>query len=379
MGSRTSSDGSGEINPGRDEPGSPNGNDRRNLNSVPGERSTASPNRRSGKPAVRMSDVAALAGVDTSVVSRVISGDERLLVRPETRQRVLDAIDRLDYHPNMAARMLKTSRTMAIGLVIPDFANASHAQIATGAEERANESGYILLVVSGGVEHRLAQLHGRVDGLLYAIATSDPAIPSHLPEGIPCLLVNRREPRLGPSVIGNDETCAFVATQHLIDLGHSRIAHLVINVPLDTGNRRTAGYVRAMRNAGLPVPPELGITTDVGEFGGYKATLELLEREPRPTALLVASSGWAMGALAACDEKGIRVPDDLSIVAFSDTPIGAFMHPALTTVQPPLRAMGEKGIEMLLRMIAGEEIEDVELDNPPQLTLRASTGPPPAS
>ncbi|WP_332643544.1 LacI family DNA-binding transcriptional regulator [Aeromicrobium sp.] len=324
-----------------------------------------------------MSDVAALAGVDTSVVSRVINGDERLLVRPETRQRVLDAIDRLGYRPNIAARMLKTSRTMAIGLVIPDFANASHAQIAIGAEQRANDAGYILLVASGAAEHRLAQLHGRVDGLLYAIATGDPAAPVQLPEGIPCLLVNRREPHLGPSVIGNDEASAEVATQHLIDLGHRRIAHLVVNVPLDTGNRRTAGYLRAMSNAGLPVPPELGITTDVDEIGGYKATLELLHREPRPTALLIATSRWAMGALAACDELGVRVPEDLSIVAFSDTPIGEFMHPALTTVELPLRAMGVTAVEMLLRLIDDEDVADVELDELPRLTQRASTAPPP--
>ncbi len=343
---------------------------------APQKRSKAEAPAKSGP--VRMRDVAAVAGVDASVVSRVLSGDERLLVRPETRQRVLDAVERLGYRPNIAARMLKTARTMAIGMVIPDFANAAYAQIAHGAEQRAHELGYILLVASGTIQDRLPQLHGRVDGLLYAIATSDPSAPIRLPEGMPSLLVNRREPRLGPSIVGNDEACAVLATQHLIELGHRRIAHIVANVAVDTGRRRTAGYVRAMSEAGLPVAPDLAIETQFDERGGYEATLELLRRDPPPTAIFVATARWALGALAACDELGVRVPEDFSIVAFSDIPIGRFLHPALTTVQLPLVEMGDRAIDMLLRLVNGEQVEDVMLDDPPQLTVRASTGPPPS-
>jgi LacI family transcriptional regulator len=330
-----------------------------------------------GKAApVRMRDVAAVAGVDTSVVSRVLSGDERLLVRPETRQRVLDTVARLGYRPNVAARMLKTSRAMAIGMVIPDFANVAYAEIARGAEQRASELGYILLLASGRIQDRLPMLQGRVDGLLYAIATSDPSIPMRLPEGMPSLLVNRREPGLGPSVVGNDEASAALATQHLIDLGHRRIAHIVANVAVDTGRRRTAGYARTMNAAGLPVPPELTIETSFDESGGYEATLELLRRDPRPTALFVATARWALGALAACEELGVEVPGDLSIVAFSDIPIARFLHPALTTVQLPLTTMGSRAVDMLLKLIDGEDVEDVMLDDEPQLTVRASTAPP---
>src|SRR5579859_3136367 len=132
---------------------------------------------------VRIRDVAAAAGVDASVVSRVLSGDDRLSVKPETRQRVLDAVERLQYRPNRAARTLRTARTMALGLVVPDLANATYAEISRGADAEAAQHGYILLIAMGTLAERLHLLEGRVDGLLYAIATSETIDPMPIPEG----------------------------------------------------------------------------------------------------------------------------------------------------------------------------------------------------
>jgi LacI family transcriptional regulator len=331
------------------------------------------------KGPVRMRDVAAVAGVDTSVVSRVLSGDERLLVRPETRQRVLDAVARLNYRPNAAARMLKTSRAMAIGLVVPDLANAAYAEIARGADERASELGYVLLIASGTIQDRLPLLHGRVDGLLYAIATSDPTIPTRPPDGMPSLLINRREPGLGPSVVVDDEASARVAVRHLIELGHTRIGHIVADVAVDTGRRRTAGYLAAMNEADLAAPPQLTVEASFDEAGGYRATLRLLDVHPLPTAIFVATARWAIGALAACEERSVSVPEDLSLVAFADIPIARFMRPALTTVRLPLSTMGHRSVDMLLRLVDGEEIADVMIDEPPELIVRKSTAPPPVA
>ena len=323
-----------------------------------------------------MRDVAAVAGVDTSVVSRVLNGDERLAIRPETRERVLDAVTRLGYRPNLAARTLKTAQTMALGMVVPDFANAAYAEIARGAEQRASEFGYILLLASGNTQDRLPMLEGRIDGLLYAIATSDPRGPRRLPERIPSLLVNRREPGLGPSIVGNDEDCAELATQHLIDLGHRRIAHLVAEPSVDTSRRRAAGYRRAMSMAGLPVTGDLTVETSVDEGGGYHAALALMRSESPPTAIFVTTARWALGVLAACEEAGASVPEDVSIVAFSDVPIARYMHPALTTVQLPLVTMGAGAVDMLLQLIDGTNVDDVMVTDPPRLDVRASTAPP---
>lgn len=327
--------------------------------------------------ALRMRDVAAVAGVDTSVVSRVLSGDERLAVRPETRQRVLDTVARLGYRPNVAARALKTAQTMAIGMVIPDFSNLAYGEIARGAEQRAAEFGYIVLVASGNIEARLPMLEGRVDGLLYAIATSDEGRGNRLPERMPSLLVNRREPGLGPSIIGNDDDCAAVATQHLIDLGHKRIAHFVAELSVDTTRRRTAGYLRAMAEAGLPVVPSVPVAS-FDETGGYEAALALMSQTPRPTAIFAATARWAHGAMAALEELELSVPGDVSIVTLSDLPMARFTRPALTTVQLPLVTMGSRAAEMIIKLINGEEVEDAVVDDPPQLLVRSSSGPPPA-
>ena len=157
---------------------------------------------------VRIRDVAAAAGVDASVVSRVLSGDDRLSVKPETRQRVLDAVERLQYRPNRAARTLRTATTMALGIVVPDLANATYAEISRGAEAESARHGYILLIVMGSLFERLRLLEGRVDGLLYAIATSETLDRERIPEGPPSLLVNRHEPGMGPSVTVDDAGAA---------------------------------------------------------------------------------------------------------------------------------------------------------------------------
>ena len=164
---------------------------------------------------VRLRDVAAAAGVDASVVSRVLSGDRRLSIRPETRQRVLEAATRLNYRPNTAARALKTARTMAIGMIVPDFANVNYATIAQGAEEQAATAGYALLVAGGSPTERLGDLHGRIDGLLVGMATSETPRLGDFGGGVPALLVNRREPCGIASVTVDDEAGAFVATQYL--------------------------------------------------------------------------------------------------------------------------------------------------------------------
>jgi LacI family transcriptional regulator, galactose operon repressor len=329
------------------------------------------------KRSVRMRDVAAVAGVDTSVVSRVLSGDERLLVRPETRERVLDAVERLGYRPNPAAQMLKTARAMAIGMVVPDFANPAYSEIARGAEERAAELGYILLLASGSVEDRLPILRGRVDGLLYAIATSDSGMPARLPSGLDSLLVNRREPGLGPSIVVDDEAAAALATRHLIGLGHRRIAHIAGPATADTGRRRLAGYIGAMNAAGIPVSSQLIQEARFDEAGGFEATKALLDRgDPPPTAIFVANTRAAIGAVAACDVEGKAVPGDISIVGLDEVPIARYLHPPLTTVQRPLSMMGSRAVDMLLKLIDGESVEDVVLDEPSRLIERASSAPP---
>jgi DNA-binding LacI/PurR family transcriptional regulator len=133
-----------------------------------------------------------------------------------------------------------------------------------------------------------------------------------------------------------------------------------------------------MNQARLPLEPEPSVDAPLDESGGFKVTMELLERDPPPTAIVVATARWALGALAACHEAGFAVPEDVSVVAFSDLPIAQYMRPALTTVQLPLIEMGTRAVDMLLTLVDGGAVSDVMLDVPVRLTPRASTGPPSA-
>jgi LacI family transcriptional regulator len=321
---------------------------------------------------VRLRDVAAAAGVDASVVSRVLSGDARLSIRPETRQRVLDAVSALEYHPNPAARTLKTRRTMALGMTVPDLANVNYAVIARGAVERAAEAGYTLLVASGSAVERLRDLRGRIDGLLVGMATSETPRAGELGTTIPTLLVNRREACGVPSVTVDDEAGAALATRYLAELGHERIAHVAGPQNADTARRRLAGYRAALAAAGIRARAEWIAETSFDEAGGFEAASALLAARRRPTALFVANVRAALGAIAAVGREGLRVPQDVSIVGFHDAPFAAYLSPPLTTVRMPLEEMGRQAVESLLALLAGEEVEDVMVRSAPELVERGS-------
>ncbi len=326
---------------------------------------------------VRLRDVAAAAGVDASVVSRVLSGDARLSIRPETRERVLAAAARLDYRPNTAARTLKTARTMAIGMIVPDLANVNYATIAQGAEEAATTAGYVLLVAHGSASDRLPDLHGRIDGLLVGMATSETPRHGEFGGGVPALLVNRREPCGIPSVTVDDEAGGTLAVSHLLSLGHRRIAHVAGPQNADTARRRLRGYTAALESAGVRPEPGWIAETTFDEAGGHVAATRLLRLEPRPTALFVGNVRAAIGALAAARRLGLRVPDELSVVGFHDAPFAAYLDPALTTVRMPLEEMGRQAVDSLLALLGGRSVDDTMVATPPELVVRASSAPPP--
>ncbi|MCC6223575.1 MAG: LacI family DNA-binding transcriptional regulator [Thermoleophilia bacterium] len=325
--------------------------------------------------APRLRDVAAAAGVDASVVSRILSGDRRLSVRPETRQRVLEHAARLGYRPNRAARALKTARTMAIGMIVPDLANAGYATIAIGAAEAAAVAGYVLLVAHGPASDRVPDLHGRIDGLLVGMATSETPGRVDL-GGVPALLVNRREPLGIPSVTVDDAAGAELATAYLISLGHRRIAHVAGPQLADTARRRLRGYASALRAAGIELGPEWVAEAPFDEAGGDAAAARLLALEPRPTALFAGSVRAAAGAMAAARRLGLRLPRDLSLVGLNDSPCAAYLDSPLTTVRMPLAEMGREAVGGLLGLLRGEAVADLVVAAPPELVVRASAGPP---
>ena len=331
---------------------------------------------------VTLADVAQLAGVDKAVISRVVNADPLLVIRPETRARVEAAIKELDYRPNIAARTLRTTRSGTVGLFIPDFANPVYAEIITGAESAALAHGQLLVTGSSSVAGVKAQTYldllgqGRVDGLLLA---GDPVTPREQETldtlGLPYLFLNRRNPGIDRYVILDDGHAAAMAVTHLLDLGHTRIAHVAGPAGADTAARRRAGYEQALRSRGVPVDDELVVAADYTPQGGADAVRRLLDQGVEATALFVANVASAIGVLQALRDGGRRVPEDTSVIAVHDLPLAAYLAPPLTTVRMPLRELGALAIELLLGADPSAPITEV-VRSPIELVVRQSTAQP---
>jgi LacI family transcriptional regulator len=331
-----------------------------------------------------LNDVAVLAGVSISAVSRVLSNAPSSRVSDETRQRIEDAARELNYHPNFAARALKLSRTNVVALVVPDVTNAIFSELMRGVEEAAADLDYMVLLAREEsvrpIAETIAKLvgEGRVDGVLVQVGDDMTAedLSGILDGTVPAVLINsRRDDHVG-SVVLPDEEGAAVAVRHLVSLGHISIG-LVNGLPhTDSARRRGVGFADAMATAGLGINP--GFVTSLGydPQQGRAAMLALGALAERPTALVVANVNAALGLLAAARALGIRVPADLSIVAIHDTWTAENAWPPLTTVRMPLYELGKQSMAAIYdRIRAGVTVDTVVSDPPPELVLRESTAP----
>ncbi|BCF86342.1 LacI family transcriptional regulator (plasmid) [Rhodococcus qingshengii] len=330
-------------------------------------------------------DVATTAAVSKSIASRVLSGDPAARVSEETRKRVLDAARELNYVPNHRARAFRFNRSGALGLIVPDVTNAVFAEMLTGVHAAAQAAGMTVLL--GQVDdpdtgrHELEMLikQGRVDGLVLQRREDfdDEQLRSMLAGQIPVVLVNSTlEGRVG-SVALDDHTGVALATNHLIELGHRDIAHLAGMPHHDAARRRLEGFRTAMADAGLATREEWIHYSGWEADGGRRAMTELLSITARPTAVVVASVNAAIGALAAALRAGIRVPEELSLIAINDTWVTESVVPAITTVRMPLHELGRTAATMLVGSLDGEPLDDLVLTDPrPELIVRESTGTP---
>ncbi len=332
-----------------------------------------------------LKDVARRAGVDPSTVSRVLRGDERKPAKPETRQRIIEVANDLGYRANSVARSLRTRRREAIGLVIPDAANPGFAEIFKGVQAVTAAAGWHVIVVEGrptaapDLSWDRLVFEGRVDGLLVLVATiRDPVVKRVVENGFPIVLVNRRSNGVAGSVVTNDARGSEVAVGHFFDLGHRRIAHIAGPANLDTGRRRLVGFRDALKRRDLHLDPAWIAETDYTEAGGAAAARALLDRSRGnlPSAVYIASFMSGVGALDVFKAAGIGVPGDLSVIVSDELTLAAHTAPPLTTVDMPVRRMGEVAAHMLLRALAGEPASDIMLPDEPRLVVRASTAPP---
>lgn len=330
----------------------------------------------------RIGDVAALARVDRAVVSKVINGAPGLSIRPDTRERVWNAIKALDYRPNVAARSLRTARAGAFGLLIPDFTNPIYASIIAGAQLAATQRDHLVLTASASSPEGLARAvgllgGGRVDGLLLAGGAAPGDARAQIDAlGVPWVLLNRTTRSATRSIVLDDAGATRLAVEHLVSLGHRAIAHIAGLQGADTAARRLKGFRATMADAGLPVRRGFVVAADYTNRGGFDAMSRLARATPRPTAVVIANVASAIGALRAAHLAGVRVPGQLSIVSVHDLPLVEYLEPPLTTVDMPVTELGRRGIEVLSTLPPNADVREV-IRQPMRLVARDSTAPPP--
>jgi LacI family transcriptional regulator len=332
-----------------------------------------------------LKDVAELAGVHPSTVSRVLRGDAAAKVPAETRNRILDAVARLNYQPNSMGRGLKLRRSFSLAIVLPDVGNPVFPEIIKGAETAAIERGYSVIIThlqalpgSPAREQPYIRLirQNRVDGLLLATAELQDQLIQELADlSVPFVLVNRRWENLRCYVVVDDRAGAGLAVEHLVHLGHRRIAHLAGPLSTDTALRRLQGYRDALKAHGLEVDPDLVEECGFDWESGLKGTHRLLSRSPKFTAVFATNLLVAAGAMMALQAAGLRVPWDVSVVGFHDAPLAQLFSPPLTTVRLPLYRMGYEAAHGLIDLLESGWRPIEKVLPPDGVVVRESTAP----
>jgi LacI family transcriptional regulator len=330
-------------------------------------------------------DVARLADVHTSTVSRALSEKTRSMVNPNTVERVLAAATHLEYRPNAMARGLKTNRSHSIGVLVPDLLNPVVPPIVKGIEARLGEVGYVVLL--GNADH--SREHERVlveafssqqvEGMIAFTASDDHTVLDLLADtGVPVVLVNRTVPDGSMSAaVPDDAACGALAVRHLAELGHRRIAHVAGPQDTSTGARRRQGFEQALAEAGLEHDAELvAVARRYTEEEGARCCRALLASEKRFTAIVAANDLLALGCYDALGEVGLECPGDFSVVGCNDMPFSDRFDPPLTTINIEHHQLGTAAAELLLERIQTVGLPPRQIVTTPTLVVRQSTARP---
>jgi LacI family transcriptional regulator len=332
---------------------------------------------------VTIADVARHAQVSTTAVSKVLRNAYG--VSPAMRDRVKLSIDELDYRPHAGARAMR-GRTFTVGVLLPHIRNPFFPEILDGVTEQLDGADYQVIIVQGGADPTTearaidALVDRQVDGILMVAPLTSKARLEQVAEDVPTVVLGRHErSAVYDSVFDDDEAGAELVVEHLIALGHRRIAHIA-QKDASRGRPaallhtiRAATYERVMREHGLA--DEIAIaTTSYTEEGGHQGARELLALSPHPTAIFAGADLAAFGALAAIHEAGLAVPTDISVVGYDNTRLAALANVSLTSVDQDGAIMGKTAGRLLLERIEGRTAS-VRFSVNPTLIPRRSTGP----
>ncbi len=327
-------------------------------------------------------DVAKHAGVGSITVSRVINNSGYL--SKETRARVEQAIAELGYVPNTLARSLRSKRTNTLALVLTDITNPFFTTLARGVEDAASKAGYTLIFCNSD-ESAMKEstyvnilLQKQVDGFLLVPAQSKTTTIELIhSRAVPVVVIDRAVPGIAVDVVRCDsEEGAFGLTRLLLELGHRHIACLCGPKGVSTADDRAAGFLRALRSAGIAPGRDCILRGELSQEGGYLMAQQALRMAHKPSALLAANNFITIGAMKAAQEAGERVPEDIALVGFDDLPAAMVTFPFFTVAIQPAYEMGRKATEILLQRLKshGAERQHEEVIFPTQIIVRRSSG-----
>ena len=345
----------------------------------------ATPRRRVSAPrSVTLRDVAERSGVDVSTASRALRPATRTLVSPETAERVLATAREMGYRVNRLAKALKDQTSMTVGMLLPDLANPLFPPIVRGVEDGLRKAGYALILANTDRDPARERdlvgvlLDRQVDGLVLATAERDYPVLDDVVGQVPAVLVNRTtDYPLVPSVSSDDHQGMGQAVRHLTSLGHTRIAHVGGTPRASTGALRHQHFLSWMQAEGLTVDPDLVVfadwfTKDLGE----KACNELLDRGVDFTAITAGNDLVALGCYSALRARGLRVPEDVSVVGYNGIKFCDEFAPPLTSIHVPKYDIGLRAAALILDAIKEPEATAVSVLLPTTLQVRSSTAPP---
>jgi LacI family transcriptional regulator len=329
---------------------------------------------------VRLSDVAKLAGVSVSTVSRALNNSDHPIA-DETRDIILKAAEQLGYRPNMVARSLRTEQTLSVGIVVENILSPFIPPIIRGAQDYLDQYGYLSIIINADwdpeVELRAIEtLNSRsIDGIIFVESCIRSGEEIAELQTKPHVFVHRLFDSLSPgSVVPDERYGAKLAVNHLLRMGHQRIAFINGLVNWDATANRLRGYQEALTVAGLAIDPALIKSGDWGVKSGYVTMGELIELPSPPSAVFAGNDLMALGAIYAAQEMGLRVPEDLAVVGYDDRDFAGYVRPSITTIQMPCEEMGRKSAELLLNFINGDDVRREAMPVPGQLIVRQSCG-----
>jgi LacI family transcriptional regulator len=290
-------------------------------------------------------------------------------------------MEQLNYRPNALARSLRQGKTNTIGLVLPDSANPFFAEISRGIEDEAFKRGYSVFLCNTELDIQRELFYvdvlskKQVDGIIF-VAAGDQAdsLDFLLRRNMPVVMIDRDVPNVEVDAVLTDHKLGgFLATRHLIELGHKRIACIAGPSSITPSAERITGYRRALEEAGISYDENLVLRGDYHAQSGLEITHSILKMNPRPTAIFALNDLMALGALRAAAEADCSVPDDLAVVGYDDLEIARFTNPPLTTISQPKKAIGAQAINLLVDRISHKSLPPSRLVLPPELVIRRST------